>query len=229
MSTLNPDGISIDFIRNFMFWEMIKPEQSADSIEHGCFCNTCVHDFSNEMNISFEDSLKNIEERASFIVKNYKDKWAEWKCQLIDSHVKKITSSLKSIKPDLKFNLHAAPWRLDDYEGGIKLIAGQDFSSLSKYVDYISPMCYSYMLYRDGEWTASVVKEQDRLANGKILPSIQVGHAYRNDKISNEQFETYLKNALKPPSKGVVFWSWEHLEKEPSKKKVIQEYLTFKD
>lgn len=219
---LNPDGISLDFIRHFVYWEMVKPTQNADSIEHGCFCDHCLNSFSKEMNILIPDSIADKEVIANYIIQNHKNEWADWKSQLVSSFVKEITTRLKLIYPNLKFNLHAVPWQTREYNGGINYIAGQDFATLSKYVDYISPMCYSFMLHRDGEWIASVVQDMNEKAKEKILPSIQVGKEYLSNNITDEEFESYLKNALKEPSKGVVFWSWEHLEKSPSKKAVIK-------
>ncbi|NOY37146.1 MAG: hypothetical protein GXO83_06185 [Chlorobi bacterium] len=224
--TLKPDGISLDFIRHFVYWEMVGPEQPADCIEHGCFCNMCANNFSKETEIVFPDTFTDIAGRADYILNHYKDEWTVWKCGLITSFVEEITTDLKSVDPDLKFNLHAVPWRSDDYAGGIKTIAGQDFAALSQYVDFISPMCYAFMLYRDGPWVASVVENLDKQAPGKILPSIQVRQEYRTDQVSDRKFESYLQHALKAPSKGVIFWSWEHLEKEPGKKKIIKAYLT---
>lgn len=222
VKTLKPDGISLDFIRHFVYWEMVRPKQPADSIEHGCFCDDCVQDFSGEMNITLPDTFGSIAGRAGYILHHHKAEWTEWKCRLITGFVKEITNDLKSIDPDLKFNLHAVPWRSGDYEGGISTIAGQDFADLGRYVDYISPMCYAFMLYRDGPWVASVVQDLDEKAPGKILPSIQVRQEYRKDQISDSAFESYLQNALKAPSQGVIFWSWEHLEQEPGKKTIIK-------
>ena len=222
---LKPDGISLDFIRHFVYWEMVGPEQPADSIEHGCFCNRCVSGFSKETDIALPDTFTSISGRASYILSHFKDEWTAWKCGLITAFVEKITTDLNSVDPDLKFNLHAVPWRSDDYEGGIRTIAGQDFAALSQYVDYISPMCYAFMLYRDGPWVASVVENLDKQAPGMILPSIQVRQEYRTDQVSDKVFESYLQDALKAPSQGVIFWSWEHLEKEPGKKKIIRAYL----
>ncbi len=42
---LRPDGLSIDFIRQFVFWEMIYPDRSAESIDMACFCDSCTGEF----------------------------------------------------------------------------------------------------------------------------------------------------------------------------------------
>ena len=39
------DGISIDFIRHFAFWEMIPPGRIFDSIPETCFCDHCLKKF----------------------------------------------------------------------------------------------------------------------------------------------------------------------------------------
>jgi hypothetical protein len=222
---LDPEGISIDFIRHFLYWEMVKPDQDSRSIEHGCFCRNCIQEFSDKKKIHLPDSISNTERTAEYILNGHKNEWTQWKSDLITSTVREITTELKKIKPGLKFNLHAVPWRLADYDGGIRTIAGQDLSQLKEYVDYISPMCYSFMLYRNSKWNHSVVEDMNLQANDRILPSIQVREEYRKENITDKDFESYLINALRSPSRGVIFWSWEHLEKEPSKKLIIKNLI----
>ncbi len=46
VSGLDPDGLSLDFIRQFVFWEMIYPGTNGDSIERACFCDSCLEKFT---------------------------------------------------------------------------------------------------------------------------------------------------------------------------------------
>jgi hypothetical protein len=78
------------------------------------------------------------------------------------------------------------------------------------------------MLKRKPSWINSVVKDIYSQTNSKIIPSIQVKEAYLKDKLSTSEFRKSLAEALKVPSKGVVFWSWEALEKDPEKKGEIK-------
>src|SRR6185369_14743916 len=39
---LQPDGLSLDFIRYFVYWERVKPEQTGESLEKFCFCDSCL-------------------------------------------------------------------------------------------------------------------------------------------------------------------------------------------
>ena len=72
------------------------------------------------------------------------------------------------------------------------------------------------------QWCARLADE----SAAPILPSIQVGEAYRPGvAFTAAEFEQQLREALKPPSRGVVFWSWEALAKEPEKRRVVREVL----
>jgi hypothetical protein len=43
-------------------------------------------------------------------------------------------------------------------------------------------------------------------------------------ELSAEEFEQSLSEALKPPSNGVVFWSWERVAADSEKKEIIRKY-----
>lgn len=217
--TLNPDGVSIDFIRHFLYWEMVRPETPVDSILHGCYCDSCISRFAKATRVTVPDTFTSAYRKAQWLRAN--DGWASFKSMQVTSMVRSLAGLARTINPDVKVNLHAVPWREGDYSNARYYLAGQDIKELAKYVDYISPMCYSWMLYREPEWVASVVQDFDRFAPGKVLPSIEVNSCYREGILSPEEFRLNLVNALKSPSKGVVFWEWSHFEADSTKIKVL--------
>lgn len=81
------------------------------------------------------------------------------------------------------------------------------------------------MLKRKPEWINSVVTDFEKETPEIVLPSIQVKEDYRSEKLSAKEFEKCLTEALKEPSKGVVFWSWEALDLDPEKKEIIKKIL----
>lgn len=219
---LNPDGLSLDFIRYFVFWEKIYQDRTLNSIANSCFDSDCLDKFQKDTNIRIPQRMSDVNERAKWIIGNHILEWTDWKCKIISSMVKDIAEEARKIKPDIIINVHAVPWREDDFGGAIKIIAGQDFAEIAQYTDFLSPMCYSHMLKRKPSWINSVVKDIYSQTNSKIIPSIQVKEAYLKDKLSRSEFQKSLAEALKAPSKGVVFWSWEALEKDPEKKGEIK-------
>lgn len=220
-----PEGISIDFIRHFVYWEMVPPNALADSLPNACFDARCIAGFERYFNIKMPDSLVQVRDQSSWILGHFSDAWTQWKCHLITSMVREIVGRARQIKPDLKINLHIVPWRKDDFDGAIMRIAGQQLDSLSQYADLISPMTYAHMVHRDASWVHSVVGDMQSSAHGMVVPSIQVKEEYLSDSLSSEEFEQNLVSALQPPSAGVIFWSWEHLQRDPWKKDIILHYL----
>jgi len=223
---VNPDGLSIDFIRHFVFWEMVYPDRDPDSITSTCFCPYCLKKFERSTGIQIPNTLKSTSEMSSWIKTNYLDEWTDWKCQLITDMVRNITQEAKKVKSDLRFNIHVVPWRKRDFKNAIQNVVGQKISDLSKYTNLISPMTYAHMVKQTPNWVHSVVQDMDRQANCKVVPSIQVEKAYLDDTLSVSEFRKTLSNALKPPSEGVIFWSWKALSSNPEKKQIVQEYLT---
>jgi hypothetical protein len=219
---LEPDGLSIDFIRQFVFWEMIYPERKSESIETACFCDSCIGGFCRQINITLPDTCTRTYQKSAYILKNYSKAWNSYRCDLIASMTKELAGKVRDIKPGIKINFHAVPWRDSDFEGANINVAAQDLYKIAPYVDYISPMCYSQMLRRDADWISSVVDEMNKKAPGKIVPSIQVYPYYIDDSFTVENFKKCVDAALKKPSGGVVYFSWPLFEKDPARIEVLQ-------
>ncbi len=218
----DPDGISLDFIRFFVFWEKIYPDRTFESLPNTCFDSTCLNKFQEDTKIKIPDSLKTENNIYEWIKVNCLHEWGEWKCEQITSLIAEISKEARSIKSGILINVHAVPWRHDDFNGAIKTVAGQDFSEISDYVDYLSPMTYAHMVKREPSWIHSVTSDISKQVNCKVIPSIQVNKAYLDTELGLEEFRESLKEALAPPSNGVIFWSWEQLSIKPAKKQIVK-------
>lgn len=223
---LDPDGISIDFIRHFVFWEMLTPDIAADDLPNSCFDSLCLTQFQLSIDIKLPESKSLPAESAKWIEENYLEEWVDWKCNLITSMISEIVIEVKKVKPGIKINTHIVPWRQSDYNNAIRQVAGQDITEIAKYTNYLSPMTYSHMLKREPEWVHSVVEDLHKQSNSSILPSIQVNKAYLDTPLELLEFRRNLEEALKSPSAGVVFWSWQQLDDYPEKKEVIKSVLS---
>lgn len=222
---LDPDGISIDFIRHFVYWEKVCPDTHPDSLLNSCFDPSCMAAFQENHGLKIPDSLHTIEEIARWVESNYMREWTAWKCRLITSMVRELSEAARRTKPGIKINVHLVPWRQDDFDGAIRSIAGQDFSEIAPFADYLSPMTYAHMVKQEPPWIHSVVKDIYELTENRVVPSIQVRKAYLEERLTPEEFAESLIQALEPPSAGVVFWSWEQLETEPEKRAVVRQLV----
>jgi hypothetical protein len=223
---LHPQGLSLDFIRHFVFWEKVHPATLHSDIPNACFCGHCVAAFAAKAGLKLPEPAGDARAVASWILEHHAAEWTEWKIGLVNSMAEEIVRAARGVDPALRVNIHAVPWSRTDFGGAILRSAGQDFPSLSRFADFLSPMCYAHMLERSPNWIHSVVVRLADESAAPILPSIQVGEAYRPGvAFTAAEFEQQLRQALRPPSRGVVFWSWEALAKEPEKRRVVREVL----
>jgi hypothetical protein len=224
---IRPDGLSLDFLRHFVFWEKVPVGAAADSFPNTCFCDRCVASFAARAGLTIpRDALGNPRAAAGWILAGHEAAWTEWKVELIDSMAAETIAAAREAKPDLEIVLHAVPWRRHDYGGAVLRIAGQDHERLARRFDYLSPMAYAHMLRRPPRWIRSVVRTLAATTGARILPSIQVQEAYRpGEPLTAEEFAQDLREALRPPSAGVVLWSWDGLAKEPEKQRALRSVL----
>jgi hypothetical protein len=227
---LRPDGLSLDFIRHFVFWEMVGTDDDPEGLPDTCYCPVCLERFRRSVATASGLPVDDPEAAAVWIRANSADEWIRFKNETITSLAWQIMMSVRAVKTDIRVNLHAVPWRSDDFDGAISRIAAQDRAALGGLADYLSPMCYSFMLYRPPEWISAVVADTSAVGNCPVLPSIQVSLHYRDDKSFDiKEFESCVRAALEPPSAGVVFWKWEHIAADPARAEAIRKVLREND
>ncbi|MGA2532280.1 MAG: hypothetical protein ABSG19_04500 [Candidatus Aminicenantales bacterium] len=221
----DPEGISLDFIRFFVFWEMVYPDRTPESLPNSCFDRSCLESFERETGIGIPAALAGTPEIARWILANHPREWVEWKCGVIAGAVKALAGEARKVKPGIKVNVHTVPWRSDDFGGAIRAVAGQDLARLAPLVDYISPMCYHHMVKQTPAWVHAVVEDAERASKAAVIPSIQVQEAYIPGPESPAEFQEALVAALRPPSRGVVFWNWAALAGSAEKMEAVKAVL----
>ena len=221
-----PDGISIDFIRHFVYWEKIYPDRDPASLPVSCFDSLCLNHFQTETGITVPGELSNTPDRADWILKNQGDAWTTWRCQLITTMAEDIARAAREEKSDILVNIHLVPWAKEDFNGAIQKVAGQDIKALSEFSDFLSPMTYAHMVKQPPSWVHHIVEDIFMQTGGTVLPSIQVGKAYLETEFDLVEFRETVEAALQPPSSGVIVWSWEHLIAEPAKADLFKDIVT---
>lgn len=220
---LNPDGVSLDFIRQFVFWEMVYPDRAPESIGTACFCDSCLAQFTAQEAVLIPETCITTLQQADFIRTRHLAAWNAFRTGLITSMAGDLAQAARTADANVMVNIHAVPWREEDFGNAGISVAAQDLKALGEIGDFVSPMCYSQMLKRDAQWISSVVKDMDRRAPGRVLPSIQVYPYYIADAFTAEDLRLCIRAALEPPSRGVVFWSWPLLEQDSTRVKVVGE------
>jgi hypothetical protein len=222
---LQPDGLSLDFIRHFVFWEKVYPDRDPGSIPSACFDPHCLRKFQADTGISIPNSLSDASGAAAWIQIHCREEWAAWRCDLIATMVRDAARQVRKASPKAKINLHAVPWRQEDFGNAIRTVAGQDLAAMSAYADTVSPMTYAHMLKRDPTWIRSVVQDMADQTGCGVIPSIQVNQAYLPEPLTASEFDQSIVEAMRPPSAGLILWSWEQLDASPVKKEALSSRL----
>ena len=222
LETHRPDGLSLDFIRHFVFWEKVRPDGRVDPLDTTCFCPRCLARFEEEAGVEMPAPAKaSPRAAAEWLFENRPEKWIRWRAGLITSWVVEVTREARRLAPGVKINLHLVPWTDSDYENGPIRVAGQDVQALAPQADFLSPMCYAHMLYREPAWVGRVTRELAARVSVPVLPSIEVKESYRQEPLTDAFFTAALGAALAPPSGGVVFWNWPYLSQERAKQELV--------
>jgi hypothetical protein len=221
----DPEGISLDFMRYFVFWEKVYPDRDPASLPQTCFCPACLERFQQDTGLRIPSDLAGTAGQAVWILSRHAEEWTEWKCGIIASLVEELAREARRLKPGIKVNLHAVPWRRGDFGGAIRTIAAQDLVRIGRTVDYIQPMCYHHMVLRTPDWIHSVVEDMASQVPVPVVPSIQVGEAYIDKPLPPAEFEAALREALRPPAHGVVFWNWDALSASPEKREIVRRLI----
>lgn len=222
VAACDPYAVSLDFIRYFVFWEKVGPDRAPESLPQTCFCPVCLAGFEKDMGVSLPAGLTATADKAAWILGNRAAEWTEWKCRTIARAVERLAAAARAVKPGIKVNIHAVPWRSEDFGGAVRSVAGQDMARLAPFADFISPMCYHHMVRRAPAWVHDVVTGLSAQARAAVLASTQVSQAYVDEELTPAEFQAALEEAVKPPSIGVVLWSWDALSKSPEKKQILR-------
>lgn len=217
-----PEVVSLDFIRYFVFWEKVAPDRDPATLPQTCFCPVCLEGFQKEMGVAIPASLTAVADKAAWVLAAHTAEWTEWKCRTIARAVERLAAAAREVRPSVKVNLHAVPWREGDFGGAVRSVAGQDLVRLAPFVDLVSPMCYHHMVRRTPGWVHEVVADMAARTGAPILASTQVAEAYVPGPLPPAEFEAAAAAALEPPSIGVAFWSWDALAKSPEKQALLR-------
>lgn len=195
------EGIWLDFIRYPVHWEVPKPK-----IEQSCFCALCLSKFQKESGITVPADLKNVKQKASWILGNHKDEWIDWKCRNIAGFVKEVRDSIKAVNPDCLVGLFGVPWKADEES---REIAGQDYKLLGEVVDVISPMVYYPLVQKPKAWAAEIIQYVSTESGRPVWPILYAGDPQH--PVSFEEIQSGVRLVSESGAEGVLVISFNEL------------------
>lgn len=198
------DGLWLDFIRYPIHWELCVPRENYDET---CFCPSCLEKFQRDTGGAL--GVDSASEAAEILLGEKSAEWYRWRAQQITDFVRDASEVLHDVNPDAKLGIFTVPWREKDYNNAIYKIVGQDYQALAPHVDVFSPMVYHAVCGEKPVWVHEVTEYISKLTGKPVWPITQAFD--KPYTIGPEEFEASLRAALKPPSQGVILFSFSRM------------------
>jgi hypothetical protein len=232
LERMQPDGVTLDYFRFFIYWEGVDPEAGPVGFPAFCFDASCVHDFLNSSKLHLHTGLPRDptvvpRELIDEIWNQHREMWYAWRAERIAEDAHEFTGFIRKQFPGLPIVLHAVPWSRDEFGGAREKIVGQDLRLMAPYFDYVSPMEYSALTHRGQGWVARLNRELlAEVPKEKLLPSIEVGpDGPEFPPMSAAHYESDLKAARDAPA-GVALYHLELLLDAPEKQAITRRLMS---
>jgi hypothetical protein len=220
LSQLQPEIVSIDFIRHFVFWEGVDLKSNPNEIEDGCYCEVCLSAFE-----KFSGETVQRNQPAAFIRSNMKRAWGDWKCNRITATANRLFEEMRAGAKNAQTSIKTIPWKESDLDGAIRSSAGQDVARLTRNVDMSAPMAFTQVLGQTPAWKRQLLKYVRQISGKPVLSYLQTDKLIRPEEITIAQFEAELKESLSHEWAGTVIFEYAQLATNPAKAGILTKYL----
>jgi len=185
MQQFKPDGISLDFIRFHLEyenhrspewrlgWEEVPQNALTKNFISFSFDSSTLKRFQEDTAVVLRAGVNDSVKAAQEIFAEHSGQWTRWKCSLITNMVAELRKRALAINPDMKVMIHFVPWRVDEFDGALGKIVGQDPIELAEYVDIFAPMMYRPFLNRETSWIGEYTSYLQKKTGKKVWPCIQ--------------------------------------------------------
>jgi hypothetical protein len=212
-----PEYVSLDFIRFFVYWEGVPLGPGVPDVEYGCFCETCRRDFENATGLELKAP-------AADAPAHVFQSLAAWKTRLITDTAARFAAMIRELDPAVPIGIKAVPWRTGDLGGALSWVAGQDLAALLEPFDHVIPMTFALSLKQNLAWKADVI-ETARLVSGRPAMSyLQTGPIF-DETVGNPWFEQELDFYARSDCAGLAIFHFEHLVHDEEKQLLLRTAL----
>lgn len=199
------DGVWLDFIRFPLRWE-----NGAPAFEQACFSPQSLDAFTEFSGIQPQGG--STKEKAQWILANHPEQWTAFKVGSIRAWVQDAAAVRDSLRKDVKLGLFGVPYSLDEYDGALRRIVGQDYALLAKHLDIISPMIYHRMIAQPVERIRDLTLALRQSTGKPVWPVLQTMNL--PDELPQQEFIQSIGLAAKASQEGLILFAANHLEAE---------------
>ncbi len=222
LSWVRPAVVSLDFIRQFAFWEEVDLDGSPDRIEDGCYCTRCLERFEQETSRTVRAPKDDPVAAATCLTSHLRQAWGDWKCRRIHEVAQRLLAEIRSLAGEALLAINTVPWRESDLQGAIRWRLGQDVPLLSRGVDLVAPMALTHALRRPPQWKRDLLGHIAQVTGKPVVAYVQVDALPAMPPISTDQFHDDLMSASAGPCAGTLLVQYEQVRVDPAKAAVLR-------
>lgn len=212
-------GIWMDYVH----WHA-QFEDPDPILPETCFCDHCLSQFSEKMNIKLPDGKTKT--KATWILTHKDKEWRDWRCNVIYDWAISFRNIIEQEKPGTLLGLYHCPWNDEEFNGARRRILGLDYDLLKNVFDVFSPMVYHARMGRNPNWVEENTTwfcKKIQAKNGdhpKVWPIIQ---AYNNPyTITADEFKLVLNGGITGCSTGIMMFTTKAIADDDEKIEVLR-------
>jgi hypothetical protein len=216
VSTLEPDGVFLSFIRFPGFWELWMPETRREDIVEYCFCERCLRLFSESSGQDLGGG--STAERSAILRGELRDEWTAWKCGVIRDVIGTLGGAARRARPGVEVLINGVALGRGDYGNAVSEVLGQSVESIGSVADHIELMFYHQIMRRDPvAWITRLTREVRPRTGMTMLACLQGKPDYLDDlyapgarhpTIPFEEYAAALRAVADSPADGVMVYHW---------------------
>ena len=223
VSSLEPDGIFLSFIRFPGFWELWMPETPRSAIAEYCFCERCLARFGEETGHALPAGPTAT--RSAVILNELRAEWTAWKCGIIAGVIASLGDAARRVRPGIEVLINGVALGRPDYDDAGAQVLGQSPEAIGAVAEHLELMFYHQIMRRDPEaWIERIMREMRPRTESTLLACLQgkpdyLGEIYaagrRRPSIPFEEFRAALRAVDESSADGVMVYHWvDFLENE---------------
>jgi hypothetical protein len=210
VTTLEPDGVFLSFIRFPGFWEAWTSSVRREDIRDHGFAAGSLARFEEETGNALPGG--DTAAKARVVRHELRAEWTAWKCGVIVDAVRRLADAVQRARPGTEVLINGVA-----FPGLAEEVLGQDLGAISQVPAHIETMVYHQILGRPLAWIREVLEDLRPRVDGTLLASIQTSAAYtepphtgmgRAATLSPSEVAESLRVVASSPADGVSVYHW---------------------
>jgi hypothetical protein len=219
------DGVWLDYHHSHASWERAVPDMPDT-----CFCDSCIDQFKRDTKTSLPN--ENTEQLANTILREHRDVWVQWRCDVFTDWVREFRSIIDQVRPQALLGTFHCPWTSAQHDGALRNKLAIDLKAQAEYIDVFSIMPYHARFGHadDPSWISSQTQWLGKYLGirgtpddrHQIWPIVQLSDW--GESVPASQVRAVLDHGTRRPATGVMVFNWGSLKRQMPKVEAMSEF-----